>query len=218
VLAWLRRVVVPLGSGLVALVLSHSLVYLVRFGSVYGEALAHEGHDLAWAIAVWSSGLLGAGLALAGLVRLVQLGRAAPRPDPLAFAGIASNRVTATRSLRDWVVAGLRLAVVTAAVLTIQENAEHLAADLPLQGPGMLLRPEYPFALAIVVAVSFGVSLVVCLYRRRRDELLARLRRARMTFLEVRPPARPVRDQLVPPASILGRIGGLRAPPALLDS
>jgi hypothetical protein len=218
VLDRLRRALVPLGSGLVALVLSHSLVYLVRYGSVYGEALAHEGHDLAWAIAVWSSGLLGAGLSLAGLVRLVQLGRAAASRDPLASAGSAANRVTATHWLRDWVLAGLRLALITAMVLTIQENVEHLATGLPLQGPAMLVRPEYPFALAIVVAVSFGVSLVVALYRRRRDELLARLSRARVSFAVVQPPDLAVRDHLVPPASVLGRIGGLRAPPALFDS
>ena len=217
-LTWLTRALVPLGSGLAALVLSHSLVYLVRYGSVYGEALAHEGHDLAWTIAVWSSGLLGAGLMLAGLVRLVQLGRVAARRDPLASGGSASNRVAATHWLRDWVLAGLRLALISAVVLTVQENVEHIGAGLPLQGPLMLLRPEYPFALAIVIAVSFGVSLVVALYRRRRDELLARLRRRPTTFAVVQPLARPVRDQLVPPASILGRIGGLRAPPAVFDS
>src|SRR5512133_1592832 len=44
-LARLGRALVPVGSGLVALVLSHSLVYLVRYGSAYGEALAHNGHD-----------------------------------------------------------------------------------------------------------------------------------------------------------------------------
>jgi hypothetical protein len=218
VLAWLRRALVPLGSGLVALVLSHSLVYLVRYGSVYGEALAHEGHGPAWAIAFWSSGVLGAGLALAGLIRLVQLGRAAASQDPLAFADSTSNRATATDWLRGWLLAGLRLALITAVMLTIQENVEHLAAGLSLQGPAILIQPEYPFALAIVVAVSFGVSLVVALYRRRRDELLARLRRPRLMFGVVQSPARPVRNQVVPPASILGRIGGLRAPPVLLDS
>jgi len=219
VVARLSRALLPLASGLVALVLSHSLVYLARYGSTYGEALAHEGHDLAWTIAVWSIAILGASLAIAGLVRLVWLGRAAGRSRK-ASSAIAVDRAGAATgaSLRGWLVAALRLAATTAVLLTLQENAEHLAAGLPLQGPLLLLRADYPFALAIVLAVSLAVSLVVALYRRRRDELLARLRGARAAFSGPRRIRRPVRDGLPVPASILGRIGGLRAPPTRLVS
>lgn len=216
--ARLTRALVPLGSGLVALVLSHSLVFLVRYGSTYGEALAHEGHDATWTLAVWSTAILGATLAGAGLLRLLWLGQAvAAGSSPAEATRVAGQRDTGLRVwFRSWLVAGLRLAAITALVLTVQENAEHLAAGLPLQGPLMLLRPEYPFALLIVVGVSLAVSLVVQLYRRRRDQLLARWRAAHAAFAAARQVARPVRTVLQPPASILGRIGGLRAPPALL--
>ena len=213
-LSRLSRALVPLGSGLVALVLSHSVVYLVRYGSAYGEALAHDGHGPAWTLAVWSIAVLGGFLAFAGLARLVALAR-----------GVASTGGTTTAPaeahgawLRDWLVAGIRLVAITVVLLTLQENAERAAAGLPLPGPLMLLRPDYPFALAIVIAVSFAVSLVVQLYRRRREELLARLRRDHAALPVARPLDRPRRTVLSLPASILGRIGGLRAPPLLLAS
>ena len=216
-LARLGRALVPVGSGLVALVLSHSLVYLVRYGSAYGEALAHNGHDAAWTLAVWSTAILGGWLAVAGLARLLRLGRAVTERWPTGdFQG--NERARAGTWLRSWLLDATRLTLATAVLLTVQENVEHLAAGLPLQGVVMLLQPEYPFALAIVAAVALAVSLVVALYRRRRDELLARLRHARAAYATELPPGRPARNQLLPPASILGRIGGLRAPPALLDS
>ncbi len=209
----------PLASGLIALVLSHSLVYLVRYGSAYGEALAHEGHDLAWTVAVWSVGILGGVLAIAGVLRLLWLERAAGRSAE-ASAGPTDDRwgPATGGSLRPWLQSALRLALVTGVLLTLQENAEHLAAGLPLQGPLLLLRADYPFALAIVAATSLAVSLVVHLYRRRRDELLARLRRAATAFVPARAVGRAVRTFLQPPASVLGRVGGLRAPPVLVAS
>jgi len=214
--ARLGRAVVPLASGLVALVLSHSIVYLVRYGSAYGEDLAHNGHDGAWTLAVWSTAILGGTLVVAGAARLASLARAVRRGG----LAPADRQVRSDRAswIRTWFSGAIRLAVVVAVVLTIQENVEHLAAGLPLQGAALLLSPEYPFGLAIVAAVSLAVSLVVALYRRRRDELVARLRRAATTFAPERRSARPLRNLLPPPASILGRIGGLRAPPALLDS
>jgi hypothetical protein len=212
------RALVPLGSGLVALVLSHSLVFLVRYGSTYGEALAHEGHDATWTLAVWSTTILGATLTGAGLLRLLWLARAVAAGSSSADGTrIAGERDTKLRTwFRGWIVAGIRLAAITAVLLTVQENAEHLGAGLPLQGPLMLLRPEYPFALLIVIGVSLAVSLVVELYRRRRDQLLARLRAAHAGFAPASRTGRHARHVLPPPASILGRIGGLRAPPALL--
>jgi hypothetical protein len=216
----LTRALVPLGSGLVALVLSHSLVFLARYGSTYGEALAHEGHDATWTLAVWSTAFLGTTLAAAGLLRLLWLGRAvAARPSAPDATGAVGEPAPGVRAwLCGWLASGMRLAAITAVLLTVQENAEHLGAGLTLQGPLMLVRPDYPFALLIVVAASLAVSLVVQLYRRRRDQLLARLRAAPATFHGVRAIRRPDRTPLEPPASILGRVGGLRAPPALLAS
>jgi hypothetical protein len=67
------RVLGVVGPALVALVLTHSLVFLVRYGSAYGEALAHSGHNVAWTVAVVSSTVIGVGLALAGLLQLRRL-------------------------------------------------------------------------------------------------------------------------------------------------
>src|SRR5204863_460350 len=43
--AWIARAIVVLA----ALALAHDLTFLARYGSVYGEALAHAGHGQLWA-------------------------------------------------------------------------------------------------------------------------------------------------------------------------
>src|SRR5689334_25264189 len=102
-LARLGRALVPVGSGLVALVLSHSLVYLVRYGSAYGEALAHNGHDQAWTLAAWSSAVLGGTLVVAGLVRLLRLGRAVSERWPIG-PHRADDHPRAGTWLRSWLL------------------------------------------------------------------------------------------------------------------
>ena len=202
-----------LGTALVALVLSHSLVYLVRYGSAYGEALAHNGHDLAWSLAVWSSAALGAGLAVAAAAQLVRLGRAAR-----ALGGAPPIAAPGGSWLRSWLGFSVRLALATAVLLTLQENVERLAAGLATgPQPGLLLSPAYPWALAIIAAVSAAVGLVVSLFRQRRDALLARLRAVRRHARATSDP-RPVVTGPRPIASLLGASRALRAPPLALRS
>ena len=43
------------GLQLVALVLAHDLTFLARYGSRFGEALAHAGHGETWSAAVGTS-------------------------------------------------------------------------------------------------------------------------------------------------------------------
>jgi hypothetical protein len=213
------RVLGVLGTMLVALVLTHSLVFLVRYGSAYGEALAHNGHDLGWSLAVWSAGVLGVGLMLGGAVRVAVLARAAadaPRHGPTETQLSSTLRVGALA--RGWLVTSSRLAIVTAALLTLQENLERAGAGLPQPGIGLIVSPEYPWAVAIIALVSLAVGLVVALYRWRRDVLLARIRAARAVHHRTPTAPRPFTPQHRPAVSILGRAGGLRAPPLALPS
>jgi hypothetical protein len=94
------RVLGVVGPALVALVLSHSLVFLVRYGSAYGEALAHSGHDLAWTGAVVSSGALGAGLVLASLLQLHRLTAAGITAGAFHRRSALRQRVDATGGRR----------------------------------------------------------------------------------------------------------------------
>jgi hypothetical protein len=220
-----ERVVGVLGTALVALVLTHSLVFLARYGSAYGEALAHNGHDLGWSLAVWSAAILGMVLALAGAVRLVVLAREAHKTARAAGETGQSRAGTPTlASLRaaplagTWLLASARLAVVTAVLLTIQEHLERAGAGLPQPGIGLIVSPEYPWAVAIIALVSLAVGFVVALYRWRRDVLLARIRAARAVHHRTTTASRPSTPEHRPAVSILGRAGGLRAPPLALPS
>lgn len=208
------RVLGALGSTLVALVLSHSLVFLVRYGSAYGEALAHAGHDLAWTIAVVSAGVLGVGLALAGLH---QLRRLSARGSML---GSNVGRADDPRPslISRWFTTSARLAATTAILLTIQENVERTWVGLPAPGIGLLLSADYPWAVLIVAAVGSAVGLVIALFRWRRDVLVARLRAAREFPPAAVAAVAPRSVSLRPPASVLGRAQGPRAPPRALAS
>ena len=224
----LTRVLGAVGSALVALVLAHSLVFLIRYGSAYGEALAHNGHDAAWTIAVVSAAVLGAGLAAAALFQLLRLNRAASETWPLARTIRPAQprrpgrpgRPAASlgRWVHTWLTMSGRLAVVTGALLTVQENLERAGAGLPLPGLGLLLSQDYPLALPIVVGVGLAVGLVVALFRWRRDSLLARLRPPSRSQPRAAAVPRPNVLHHRPAESVLGWARGLRAPPISFDS
>ena len=178
-----------------ALVLAHQLVYLARYGSLYGEALVHAGHGDAWNAAVLTSLLLAAGLVGLGLARLHRLG-------VLARASAASEAPRAQLPGRALLAAFLRLAP-RVAVLQL-----------------VLLSPEYAGGAWIAIAVALIVSLVAALFTWRRDVLLARLRGARAALPRASASA-PRRTGVAashPVESILGRQSALRAPPALAGS
>jgi hypothetical protein len=214
----LVRVLGAVGTALVALVLAHSLIFLARYGSAYGEALAHNGHDTAWSLAVWSAAILGTMLALAGALRLALLARSARE------ANRSANRISTPSALRlgalvrAWLMTSGRVALATAVLLTIQENLERAGAGLPQPGIGLIVSPEYPWAVTIVALVSLAVGFVVALYRWRRDVLLARLRAARAVHRRTSAAPRPFTQRHRPAVSILGRVGALRAPPVALPS
>jgi len=196
---------------LVALVLSHSLVFLVRFGSAYGEALAHAGHGPAWTAAVGGSLASGAallGVAVLGLYRLRQRARQ-------LGAGGRRGEPTLRAFLRSWATVAVRLLSATSLLLTFQENIERVYAGLAGPNPALLLSAEYPFALAIVAGVSVVVAFVFALVRWRRAALEQRMRAARRLQIRVASVRRP--DAVLgrtPQAVVAGRLA-VRAPPNL---
>ena len=204
-----------------ALVLAHQLVYLARYGSLYGEALVHAGHGDAWNAAVLTSLLLAAGLVGLGLARLHRLGVLA-RAATAATAAHESPRGELPRRalLGAFLRLAPRVAVLQLVLLSTQENIEHAVMGRPIPGVGILLLPDYAGGAWIAIAVALVVSLVAALFTWRRDVLLARLRGARAALPRTSATT-PRRTGVVarhPVESILGRLSALRAPPALAGS
>jgi hypothetical protein len=208
-------ILAALALQVVALVLAHDLVFLVRFGSRYGEALVHTGHGGTWSTAVGMILVLAAALVLAATVRLGQLGILVRAAGASEGAGSSACALDLRQLLRLWLRIAPRIALVSVVLLTVQENLERSAIGGSMPGPGILLSPEYPFALWIAVAVGLLVGLVAALFEWRRRALIERLRAARAALprhtsaAEPRPRSEPRR----PVVSVLGRQSGLRAPP-----
>jgi hypothetical protein len=194
-----------------SLVLAHDLTFLARYGSVYGEALAHAGHGAGWDRAVATILVLATVVGLAAAVRLRALSGEAPSTATRSTtaAATSSQGIVARRWAIDWI----RLATVVAVLLTLQENVERLLAGLTPPGVLALLSPEYAFGLLIVLAVAAVMACVVAMYRWRRAILIARRTRRDREVRSMARPASPLDDGPRVPQSLLGRRGGLRAPP-----
>jgi hypothetical protein len=194
----------------VALVLAHELVFLARYGSRFGEALAHAGHGQAWSTAVFSSLTLGVVLVTLSVMRLAWLGSLVRRHRPTGDAQPFDWRALA----RTWLRWAPPVALVTIVILTVQENLERAAIGLAMPGPSILLTAEYAGGLWIALGVGIVVAFVAALFDWRRRQLLARLRAARHPFprIERALPVRPARIDR-PATSIIGRRSALRAPP-----
>jgi hypothetical protein len=194
------------------LVLAHQLVFLARYGSRFGEALAHAGHGEAWTAAAATSLVLAALFVVLGGLRLGWLGlvvrrRGGPR-DP------GSPVLERGALIRAWLPLAVRTTALTLVLLTLQENLEHAASGLAVPGAGILLSPEYAGAAWITIAVALVASLVAALFEWRHRVLLGRLRAARAPLprgtTSVR---RPIERPAPPIESLLGRGSALRAPP-----
>jgi hypothetical protein len=163
---------------LVALVVAHSLVFLLAYGSGYEEALAHSGHDGTWGVAVVI--VLAAAFALVGLGtwRLHRLGVVA-RARAAGDGGLHPGPNGFVRRLVGlWV----RLAGATTVLFVIQENLEHQHVGAGLPGLSVLGSAQYPNAALVLAAVALAVAFVVALFRWRRDVLVARIRGARQRW------------------------------------
>jgi len=204
---------------LAALVLAHELVFLARYGSRFGEALAHSGHGEAWTAAVITSAVLVAGVVAVAAVRLVRLGI---RMRRIAGTIQASRPSTLERGafIRAWLRLAPRMVALTLLLLTVQENVEHVAAGLGIPGPGVLFSQDYVGGAWITIAVALLVSLAAALFEWRHRVLLARLRAARAALprSSAVAPTRPRVVERRPVESLLGRRSALRAPPAPASS
>ena len=207
--------VAALALQVVALVLAHDVVFLVRYGSRYGEALAHSGHGETWPVAAGTILVIASALVLAGVVRLVQLGIVV-RAAAGSSAGSNASALDLRQLLRLWLRVAPRIALLSVVLLTVQENFERSSIGGPMPGPGILLSPEYPFGLWIAIAVGLLVGLVAALFDWRRHALFERLRAARSAIPRHASAAEPRPRSATgrPVISVLGRQSGLRAPPA----
>jgi hypothetical protein len=171
---WRRYLGFP-AMTLVALVVAHSVVFLLAYGSGYEEALAHSGHDGTWGVAVVvvlaaAFGVIGLGTWRLYRLGVIARGRAASegglRPGPSGFARHLAGL---------WV----RLAGGTTLLFIIQENLEHQHVGEGLPGLTVLGSAQYPNAVFVLAAVALAVAFVMVLFRWRRDVLVARIAGAR---------------------------------------
>jgi hypothetical protein len=198
---------------LVALVISHNIIFMLAYGAGYDEALAHSGHDGAWGSAVAITLAAASGLFGLGTWRIYRLGvlacaladtQSVIRPEPIRF-------------VRQLVGLWMRLAGATTLVFFIQENVEHLRVGEAMPGLAVLGSAEYPYATVIVGAVALGVAFVVALFRWQRDVLVARITAARLRWRRAWPTVEPRQAVWVERrhASIVFHQVSGRAPPQL---
>jgi|GEM_PF-3488168 len=167
--ARLERVAFTL-LALLACVLAHEGTYLVSFGSgaSYASAMRSTGHDGYW---LWLVAAVVAAIAGLTMVAAVQLRR-------LRREVTASPTTGDGDGLRDYLSLLLgswaRLALMAGLLYTAQENAEAIAAGLPVQGVDVLLRHGLA-PLVLVLLATLIVALVAALVHWRRLVLLGRI-------------------------------------------
>jgi hypothetical protein len=202
---------------MVALVLSHQLVFLHTWGNAYGDALRRSGHGGPWNFTMVTVLLLTGALTVAGLRECARLLRRARELE--ARRGAPRDESTAAL-LGPMVRLWLALAAGTIVLFALVENLEHFAVGAPLPGLSVLGSAEYNGPLPILALVSLLVAFVGALFNWRRAVLLARIRAARAAFR--RPAAvRPSCDARTSdrrPETYIGRGLAGRAPPVLLQS
>lgn len=195
---------------LVALLISHDLVWLVQIGPAeeLAAALRKGGHAY-WGIAsvvIAAIGLIGAVVVARRIARLRR---------QAAGAGATSHTVERgpylVRAIRTW---GSLLAVV-AIGFAIQENVEHAMAHGHLPGLGSLLGPEYPLALPVIGFITLVGALAAAAVVAVEVQLLAVILATRP---RVRAPGRIRRPGPSAPRPLrsLARAHAGRAPPPLL--
>ena len=202
-------------TALASLVLAHNLIFIAGYGSRFGAALAQTGHDHGWTVAALTSIGLAVSLLAVALRRLQQLRRTARGAGAIRLPTEPGLRAFARRWLAWWIA----LTLVTAVLFIIQENLEHAHIGTALPGLAVLASDAYPNAIAIILAVALGISLVAALLGWRSSVLVARI-------AAMRPKARTEAAQSLGrpdpvdrrQGSILGRRLAGRAPPFVLAS
>jgi hypothetical protein len=202
-------------TALASLVLSHSLIFLAGYGPRFGVVLAHTGHDHGWTLAVATSIALAGSMLGVAVGRLLQLRRTARRAGAVSLPTEPGLRAFAGRWLAWWIA----LAAITAFLFVVQENFELSSVGASLPGIGILTSAAYPNAIAIIVAVALGISLVAALLGWRSSVLAARIEAVRSETRMAAAPTFRLRSPIDRrPGSILGRRLAGRAPPLPLAS
>jgi hypothetical protein len=182
-----RRLLGFLALTLIALVVAHDLVFLLAYGSGYGEALARSGHDRTWGTAVavvLATALVLIGLGTWRLYRLGLIARALEDGEGVLRPG---ESVFVRRLVELWV----RLATATTLLFVLQENLEHEHVGEGLPGLSVLGSAQYPNAAIVIAAITLAVAFVVGLFRWRRDVLVARIHAARKRWHVASPSVSP---------------------------
>ena len=197
-------------TALASLVLAHSLIFIAGYGSRFGAAMQQSGHDHGWALAAATSiGLAGSTLGIA-LGRLIHLRRTARRARAVTLPTEPGLGAFATRWLAWWIA----LAAITVVLFVLQENLELAGVGTRSPGFGVLTSAAYPNAIAIIVAVALGISLVAALLGWRASVLTARIEAARLRTGTSAAPAVRLHEPIDRrQASLLGRRLAGRAPP-----
>jgi hypothetical protein len=207
---WIGTAVRMAAMALVALVLGHNLIFLAGYGSAFGPAMAHTGHDHGWGAAVAISLSLGFALLLAAAWRLHRLHSAARAMHAVRLPAEPGARAFLLRLIPWW----LALTLATAALFVLQENVESARVTAHLPGISVLASATYPNALAIIAAVALAVSLVTVLLGWKLEILIARIRATALRHeRHTRSPLPRIEPRERRQRSILGsRLAG-RAPP-----
>jgi len=196
---------------LVAFVLAHNLLFLLRYGSSYSAFLERTGHGSAWTSTVLIVAALAAGLALASMARLVALSAIASQLEAGAIR-VRSGQVGdyAVHVRRAW----LAILLLAVTLFVGYENVERVAVGLPAPGLGVLNLTDGA-TIAVFAIVPLFTALVEGLYRWRRDVLTAQICAARARWHR-RPraiaPRRPVWTEHRHVSIVLHQFSG-RAPP-----
>jgi hypothetical protein len=202
-------------TALASLVLAHNLIFIAGYGSRFGAALAHTGHDHGWTVAALTSIGLAVSLLAVALTRLQQLRRTARSAGAMRLPTEPGLRAFASGWLAWWIA----LTLVTGMLFVVQENLEHASIRTALPGLAVLASDAYPNAIAIILAVALGISLVAALLGWRSAVLTARIEAmgASPRSVDAQSVGRP--DQVDRrQGSILGRRLAGRAPPFVLAS
>jgi len=193
----------------VALLGSHDAVFLAQLGPGEGlvGALRTAGHGY-WGAASLVLGVLGAGAAIASIVRLAMLRRRASRLG-------ARNAGARTRLGHRLVLTWGRLFAIVAIGFVVQESGEHLAMHSHAIGLGALIGPEYPLALPVIALITLVAAVVATLVAGTEAAILDMIaaalapERTRAPRTLRRPPVALVLPRLSP----LARSAAGRAPP-----
>lgn len=197
-------------TALAGLVLAHNLVFLVGYGTRFGPALAHTGHNDAWTLAVIGSLTLGSAILAAALWRVRGLRREALN----AGASRLPTEPDARGFLRRWLGWWIALTLTIAVLFVLQENLELARIGRHMPGISILISAAYPHAISIIAAVALAVSLVAALLGWKIEILTARLRAMTSTSPRTSVSALPHNDHVERRrGSILGRRLAGRAPP-----